>query len=44
MTVGVAYIKKEFELSDKIKATFLFWDTGGEERFRSLTKSYYRDA
>jgi len=44
MTIGVAYIKKKFTMSDGLKLTFLFWDTGGEERFRSLTKAYYRDA
>jgi len=44
MTIGVAYLKKEYRLSNGREVTFLFWDTGGEERFRSLTKAYYRDA
>ena len=44
MTIGVAYIKKEFVLKDGREVIFLFWDTGGEERFRSLTKAYYKDA
>jgi len=44
MTIGVAYLKKEIQLKNNAEVTFLFWDTGGEERFRSLTKAYYRDA
>ena len=44
MTIGVAYLKKEYKGPNDNEVTFLFWDTGGEERFRSLTKAYYRDA
>ena len=49
-TVGAAYFQKDLTLqpkgpgqSDRIMRLHL-WDTGGDERFRSVLKLYYRDA
>ncbi|VDD78485.1 unnamed protein product [Mesocestoides corti] len=42
-TVGIDYKTKLVNCDGKLVKLQL-WDTAGQERFRSLTKSYYRDA
>ncbi|CUT99366.1 ras protein Rab 26 [Echinococcus multilocularis] len=42
-TVGIDYKTKLISCEGKLVKLQL-WDTAGQERFRSLTKSYYRDA
>ena len=42
-TVGVELYKKEIEINDK-KYLIRIWDTCGQERFRSLSQSYYRNS
>jgi small GTP-binding protein len=41
-TVGVDYRVKLVELPD-CKIKFQLWDTGGQEKFRSITRTYYRN-
>ena len=41
-TVGVDYGVKFVELSDS-KIKYQLWDTGGQEKFRSITRTYYRN-
>lgn len=47
LTIGVEFCIKftEFTLSNnkKIKIKSQFWDTAGQESFKSITKSYYRN-
>lgn len=42
-TIGVDYKTKYLDISNKI-VKFLLWDTTGQERFNSITKTYYRNA
>ncbi|KAL5965110.1 Ras-related protein Rab-26, partial [Taenia solium] len=42
-TVGIDYKTKLISCEGK-SVKLQLWDTAGQERFRSLTKSYYRDA
>ncbi len=41
-TLGVDFTKKIIHNTGKL-VELQIWDTGGEERFRSLTKAYYRN-
>ena len=43
MSLGVDIKVKTIKLEDK-RAKVQIWDTAGEERFRSITNSYYRGA
>ena len=43
-TVGVDFKVKTVVLGPSIKVDLQIWDTSGEERFRTITKQYYRDA
>ena len=44
-TKGADFICKDFDLpNSKITAFFQIWDTAGQEKYRSLALSYYRDA
>lgn len=43
-TVGVEFKVKKLKLSNKSVVNIEVWDTCGQERFRSITKQYYRDA
>ena len=43
MTIGVDFYLKVVTI-DGIKVKFQVWDTAGAERFRSLTRSYFRCA
>ena len=40
-TIGVEFYTKEFEMDDK-KFKIHLWDLAGQERFKSIIKSYYR--
>lgn len=40
-TVGVDFITKILEI-DNVKYKLFLWDTAGQEKFYSITKSYYR--
>lgn len=42
-TVGIDYRSKLLEI-DKYRVKLQIYDTAGQERFRSITSSYYRDA
>jgi len=42
-TVGIDYRNKLVEV-DKYRVKLQIYDTAGQERFRSITSSYYRDA
>ena len=42
-TIGIDYKIKPVEIDGK-KYKLLIWDTAGQERFRSVTRSYYRNA
>ena len=42
--VGVEYKVKSLFLDESTGADLQIWDTCGEERFRTLTRQYYRDA
>jgi small GTP-binding protein len=44
VTIGGAFFQLPLSLNDGSKATLNIWDTGGQERFRSLLKMYYRKA
>ena len=41
-TIGVAFVTQEIDLGDK-KIILNIWDTAGQEIFRSITRSYYRE-
>jgi len=43
-TLGVDFYKKDVSLSDKLKVPATIWDTGGQERYKSIAKSYYDKA
>ena len=42
-TIGVELYKKEIMIDNK-KYLYRIWDTCGQERFRSLSKSYFRNS
>ncbi|CAH1785921.1 unnamed protein product [Owenia fusiformis] len=42
-TIGIDFKKRTIELQGK-NLTIQLWDTGGQERFHSITQSYYRSA
>ena len=47
MTIGVDFASKKIELNrggEKINIKLQIWDTAGQESFRSITRSYYREA
>ena len=43
-TIGVEFKLKTLNLSSGITADLQIWDTCGQEKFRSFTKQYFRDA
>jgi Ras-related protein Rab-2A len=43
MTIGVEFGAKNIKVKDKL-IKIQIWDTAGQECFRSITKSYYRDS
>lgn len=43
-TIGGAYQQQNIMLEDNVKMKLHVWDTSGDERFKSMTNLYYRDA
>lgn len=43
-TIGVEFKLKRIKISNNVVTNIEVWDTCGQERFRSITKQYYRDA
>ena len=44
-TIGVEYFNKEYtDEKSKLVYSLKFWDTAGQEKFRSVTKNYYQRA
>ena len=43
-TIGGAYQQQNIILNNGTKIKFHIWDTSGQERFRTMTKLYYKDA
>ncbi|KAJ5077204.1 ras and ef-hand domain-containing protein [Anaeramoeba ignava] len=41
-TIGVDFVQKIHELSNGQKIKYTIWDTAGQEKFRTITTSYYR--
>uniref|UniRef100_A0AC35U7W9 Ras-related protein Rab-10 n=1 Tax=Rhabditophanes sp. KR3021 TaxID=114890 RepID=A0AC35U7W9_9BILA len=43
-TVGVDFYTRIIQIDDHIKIKLQLWDTAGQEKFRSITRSYYRNS
>ena len=43
-TIGGAYQQQTILLDNNVKMKLHVWDTSGDERFKSMTNLYYRDA
>ena len=43
-TIGLDYKLKNVQLDDGKMAKIQIWDTAGQDRFRSITKNYYKGA
>ncbi|XP_015791315.1 ras-related protein Rab-39B [Tetranychus urticae] len=43
-TVGVDYFATIVDLTNGLRVRLQAWDTAGQEKFRSITKSYYRNS
>ena len=44
LTIGGAYLQKEVRLKNGDTLKLHIWDTGGQEKFRSMASLYYKDA
>lgn len=44
VTIGGAYMQQKITLSNGVIMKLHIWDTGGQERFRSMANLYYQDA
>ena len=44
VTIGAAYLQQKLILNNGAIVKFHIWDTGGQERFRSMANLYYQDA
>ncbi len=44
VTVGGAFQQFMIQTASNVNLKMNLWDTGGEERFRSMLKIYYKDA
>ena len=44
VTIGGAYLQKHIMLADGTQVKLHIWDTGGADRFRSMTHMYYKEA
>ena len=44
VTIGGAYLQQKIVLNNGVSLKLHIWDTGGQERFRSMANLYYRDA
>ncbi len=43
-TIGVEYKVKSLVLDDKSAADLQIWDTCGQEKYKTVTRSFYRDS
>lgn len=43
-TIGLDYRFKKMPVDDSKEATVQIWDTAGQDRFRAITKNYYKGA
>jgi len=43
MTIGINYVFKVIQL-DKIKIKLQIWDTAGQDKYKTITHSYYRNS
>ncbi|KHJ80812.1 Ras family protein, partial [Oesophagostomum dentatum] len=43
-TVGVDFYARMIELRPGFRVKLQLWDTAGQEKFRSITRSYYRNS
>lgn len=43
-TIGVDFKVKDFQIDTSTKVKLQLWDTAGQEKFKTLTNSYYRGA
>ena len=43
-TIGLDYRFKKMTLENQQEATVQIWDTAGQDRFRAITKNYYKGA
>ena len=43
-TIGLAFANKELTLKNKEKVSLKLVDTGGQEKYKAITKSYYKNA
>ena len=44
LTIGGAYLQKDVKLKNGDILKLHIWDTGGQEKFRSMASLYYKDA
>ena len=44
ITIGGAYLRKDVKLKNGDTLKLHIWDTGGQEKFRSMASLYYKDA
>lgn len=44
VTIGGAYLQQKLIINNGATIKFHIWDTGGQERFRSMANLYYQDA
>ena len=44
ITIGGAYIQKDVKLKNGDTLKLHIWDTGGQEKFRSMAELYYKDS
>lgn len=43
-TIGIDFNVKSVSINDNVSIKLQIWDTCGQERFKALTRSYYRNA
>ena len=43
-TVGAAYFQKNYGFPDGTQLKLHIWDTGGQDKFKSVAPLYYKDA
>ena len=43
-TVGASYFQKQFAFKDGSKLRLHIWDTGGQDKFKSVAPLYYKQA
>ena len=43
-TVGIDLLKKYLKTEDNEMGEICFWDSAGQERYRNVTKQYYKNA